>query len=495
MTVSLLPRSGHTWVQNTIFLSLTAMEMAWFAPLVRTFLPETWQTPPIITLVGLWALMLGIMIIAHFLESRAIPSPTFEIVVAGVLLFLGILAIRLFVFSDEPPLSIAWVGRLFSPGDDIIRIGIILGTVAFLWWRAVTFLQRDINFFIIGYDFRKGVLALLATTSFFRLLSGQSALLFIVVFFFFGLLAVALGRMEDKALTTDEGRAPIGRTWLGIVGLSVLAVTGIGWLFGQLWSLDGFQALWGAIKPGLVWTTPYARALIFLLLRPLEPVLEWLIMTLRHMMGGKAADEVFRNMMENMPNSEKIVGNEPVNTPPPGWLVILFSYVIPITLGLLVLFLLVFWLARRRQAHRSKPLAESHEQVAGMEGRGLRNALRRGLGNLKDLAGMVGRFGIGRDFYAAISIRHIYANLQKLAAERGRPRDPAWTPNDYLPQLFQAFPGQEEPLRLITAAYNDFEYGHVSTDPEDLKRMKAAWDALKTSPPAATATPSHDDAS
>ena len=485
MTVSLLPRRGHSWTQNAIFLSLTAMEMAWFAPLVRTFLPETWQTPPIIYLAGLWALMLGMMIIAHFLETRSISSPAFEIIVAVVLLFLGILAVRLFVFSDEPPLSFAWVGRLFSPGDDIIRIAIILGTLAFLWWRAVTFLQRDINFFIIGYDFRKGVLALLATTAFFRLLSGQSALLFIVVFFFFGLLAVALGRMEDKAITTDGGRAPIKREWLGIVGLSVLAVTAIGWLFGQLWSLDGFQALWGAIKPGLIWTTPYAQALVFLLLRPLEPVLEWLILTMKNMMGGKAADEVFRNMLENMPNSEKIVGNEPVATTPPGWLVILFRYVIPIALGLLVLFLLVFWLARRRQAQRAKPLAEDHEHAASMEGRGLMNALRRGLGNLKDLAGMVGRFGVGRDFYAAISIRHIYANLQKLAAQRGHPRDPAWTPNDYLPQLLQAFPGQDEALRLITATYNNFEYGHVSTDPDDMERLRAAWDAIKTSPPAA----------
>ena len=485
MTVSLLPRHGRPWVQNAIFLSLTAMEMAWFAPLVRTFLPETWHTPPIFYLAGLWALMLGMMVIAHFLETRAIPSPTFEIVVAGVLLLLGLLAIRLFVFSDEPPLSIAWVGRLFSPGDDVIRIGIILGTVAFLWWRAVTFLQRDINFFIIGYDFRKGVLALLATTSFFRLLSGQSALMFIIVFFFFGLLAVALGRMEDKALTTDEGRAPIQRIWLGIVGLSVLAVTGMGWLFGQFWSLDGFRTLWEAIRPGLVWTTPYIQAFIFLILRPLEPLLEWLILTLRNMMGGKAADEVFRNMMENMPDSQKIVGEEPVTTTPPEWLVILFRYVIPITLGLLVLFLLVFWLARRRQAHGVTPLDESHEHATGMEGRGLMNALRRGIGNLKDMAGLVGRFGLGRDFYAAISIRHIYANLQKLAAKRGYPRDPAWTPNDYLPRLYKAFPGQEEALRLITAAYNDFEYGHVSTDPKDLERLRSAWEALRTSPSAA----------
>ena len=480
---SFLPRRGLPWVQNAIFFSLTAMEMAWFAPLVMIFLPGTWANPPILYLLGLWAMMLGLMVIAHFLEQRDIPSPAFEVIVAGLLLFLGLLAIRLFVYSDEPVTSLAWVGKMFSPGNDLITIGVILGTLAFLWWRAVTFLQRDITFFIIGYDFRKGVLALLVTATLFRYLSHQSALLFVYVFFFFGLLAVALGRAEEKASTTGDGRAPIQRAWLGIIGLSVLAVTGLAWLFGQIWSLAGFRALWRALTPLVGWTAPYFEAALLFFLRLLNPLLEWLVNLLKSAVGGKGGEEVINNLTKNIPGADKLMGEGESVYAPPTLLEIFFRYVLPITIGLIVLLLLVFWLVRRRRTKKISLLQEEHTRVEGLEGQGLMDALRRGFGKLKDLAGMVGQFGVGKQFYAALSVRHIYANLQKLAAQRGFPRDPSWTPNDYLPRLMQAFPGQEEALRHITEVYNAYEYGHVSTDADEMAQLQAAWEAIRTLPP------------
>ncbi len=481
--LSLNPRRGLPWVQNAIFFSLTAMEMAWFAPLVMIFLPETWHTPSVVYLLGLWAMMMGLMIIAHFLEQRDIPSPAFELIVAGLLLSLGLLAIRIFVFSDEPPTSLVWTRRLLAPGDALIRIGVILGALAFLWWRAVTFLQREITFFVIGYDFRKGVLALLITTSLFRNLSGQSGLLFIFVFFFFGLMAVALGRAEEKARLTGEGRAPLSHTWLGVVGLSVTAVMGIAWLFGQIWSLQGFRALWRALTPAVGWLSPYLEAGILFFLRLLNPLLEWLVNLLVGLVGGKEGEKILQNLAKNMPGADKLMGENQDVYAPPNWMEILFRYVIPITLALIVLFMLVFWLVKRRRGKKLSLLSEEHTRVESLEREGVMNALRRGFDKLKDIAGMVGRFGVGRRFYAAISIRHVYANLQKLAAQRGFPRDPSWTPNDYLPRLMQAFPGQEEALRHITDVYNAFEYGHVSTDPEEMARLQAAWEAIQTSSP------------
>ncbi len=482
MTTSLLPRRGLPWVQNAIFFSLTAMEMAWFAPLVMIFLPETWRTPPVLILLGLWAVMLGMMIIAHFLEQRDIASPAFELITAGTLLFLGLLAVRVFVFGDEPPLSLRWLGELFTLGDKALRAGIILGTLAFLWWRAVTFLQREINFFIIGYDFRKGVLALLLTASIFRALSGQSAMLFIYVFFFFGLLAVSLGRAEEKASTTGDGRAPIQRGWLGVVGLSALAVIGIAWLFGRIWSLAGFRVLWLLLTPVLGWLAPYVETVILFFLRLLNPLLEWLVNLIKGAIGGKGGEEVLNNLTKNFPEADKIMGKEEATYAPPDWVIIFFHYILPITIALIILFILVFWLVKRRQTRKLVIIDEEHTRVESLEGQGLMNALRRGFGRLKDLADMMGQFGVGRRFYTAVSIRYIYANVQKLAAERGFPRDASWTPNDYLPHLMQAFPGQEAALRHITDLYNAYEYGHIPTNPAELEKLKAAWETLKTAP-------------
>jgi len=480
---SLLPRRGLPWVQNAIFFSLTAMEMAWFTPLVMIFLPETQEFPPILFLLGLWAVMLGMMIIAHFLEQRDIASPAFEFIVAGVLLLLGLVAVRLFVFGDEPLFSFRWLGELFTLDDKTIRTGVILGTMAFLWWRAVTFLQREINFFIIGYDFRKGVLTLLLTVSIFRFLSGQSAMLFVYVFFFFGLLAVALGRAEEKASTIGDGRSPIQRGWLGVVGLSTLAVIGIAWLFGRIWSLEGFRALWVFLTPALGWLAPYVEAAMLFFLRLLNPLLEWLVNLASGVMGGESGDKLLKDLTKNMPSADKVMGEEEAAYVPSDWVMIFFHYILPITIALIILFLLVFWLVKRRQARKMKFMQEEHIRVESLEGEGLMNALRRGLGKIKELAGMVGQFGLGRGFYTALSIRHLYANLQKLAAERGFPRDPAWTPNDYLPSLTRAFPGQDAALRHLTELYNAAEYGHLPADPAELEKMKEAWQTLQTTPP------------
>lgn len=486
---SLNPRRGLPWVQNAIFFSLTAMEMAWFAPLVMIFLPGTWRTPPILYLLGLWAVMLGMMVIAHFLEQRDIASPAFELIVAGLLLFLGLLAIRLFVYTDEPVTSLAWLGKMFSPGNALVEIGVILGSLAFLWWRAVTFLQRDITFFVIGYDFRKGVLALLLTTAIFRYISHQSALLFVYVFFFFGLLAVSLGRAEEKARTTGDGRAPIQRVWLGIIGLSVAAVMGLSWLFGQIWSLEGFRALWRALTPVLGWTAPYLEAGMLFFLRLLNPLLEWLVNLLKSAVGGKGGEEVINNLTKNIPGADQLMGQEEAVATSPSWLELFFRYVLPIAIGLIVLLVLVLWLVKRRQSRKLTTIDEEHTRVESLEGKGLMDALRRGFGRIKDLAGLVGQFGVGKGFYAAVSIRNIYANLQKLAAERGYPRDPAWTPNDYLPVLKQAFPGQDAALQHITDVYNAYEYGHVSTDPAEMEKLKEAWEAIRSQPPHANASP------
>ncbi len=489
---SLLPRRGLPWVQNAIFFSLTAMEMAWFAPLALFLLPETWRTPPIIYLAGLWLAMLGMMVIAHFLEQRNIPSPAFEIIVAGVLILLGLLAIRIFIFGDEPLFSLSWLSRLFSlPDDDVMRMIAVLGALAFLWWRAVTFLQREISFFIIGYDFRKGVLALLFTVSFYRIASHQSAMIFIYVFFFFGLLAVALGRSEDKARAVSENMANIPRLWLGVVGLSVTAVMALGWLFGQIWSLAGFRALWRLFTPVLGWMTPYAQIVALAFMRLLSPLLEWMLALIASRINSEDSKQVLESMARNLAKTDQFAGQEQAAYTPPAWIVILFRYVTPIAILLAILLALIFWLTKRSQARSATLQDVEHERVAGIEARGLRNALRRGLERFREAAELAGQFGLGRKFYAAISIRHIYANMQKLAARRGHPRDPAWTPNDYLPALQRAFPGQDEALRHITDVYNDYEYGHVSIEPAELERLRAAWESLQqTAPPA----PADDEA-
>jgi hypothetical protein len=94
----------------------------------------------------------------------------------------------------------------------------------------------------------------------------------------------------------------------------------------------------------------------------------------------------------------------------------------------------------------------------------------------------VRRFGLSSQLLAAISVENIYANLCRIARRRGYPRRPALPPDDYLPQLAQAFPGQDEPLARITAAYMRVHYGDRPVSLDELSALRADYRAVREAP-------------
>jgi hypothetical protein len=94
----------------------------------------------------------------------------------------------------------------------------------------------------------------------------------------------------------------------------------------------------------------------------------------------------------------------------------------------LVIGLFLLYLERVR---RNRTRVEEEEEGAepATMGTGL---LDRGAQTLRDLAGLVRRFGMSRQLLAAVSVQNIYANLCRLARQRGYPRRPP-SPDAYLP--------------------------------------------------------------
>ena len=76
-------------------------------------------------------------------------------------------------------------------------------------------------------------------------------------------------------------------------------------------------------------------------------------------------------------------------------------------------------------------------------------------------------------------MQNIYANLCRLARRRGRPRLPSQPPDDYLPVLGQAFPGQDERLRRITTAYMRVHYGDQPVGGEELASLREDYRVLR----------------
>ncbi|RME83056.1 MAG: DUF4129 domain-containing protein [Caldilineae bacterium] len=467
---------GISWRRNALFLALAGMEMSWLTLVFMSLEPRSWGASPVPYFVALFGIMVVLMIVAHFLSTRQVDSPLFELIVLGVIVVIGLVLVRLYVFREGTGPGLHWLRAAFLlPDAERLQTMLVLGTLAYLWWRGVTFLQREVSFFVVGYDFRKGVLALVVGSILYKVLAGHEAPEMVYVFFFFSLMAVALGRVEDKA-RVPGGESAFGKEWLGIVATSSALVLALSALVGLLWHRPTFAFVGRLLAPSGSVLGRYVEAVAVFLLSLLEPLFQWLIAFIRARVG---AESPLLTPADNLPSSPDLFGDEMiVATGPPAWLQVLFNYVIPGLLLVLGLVVLVLWLERRR-GRKGSPATQVSRRVAGVEREGLSGLVRRGMAQLRGWAGLVGQFGLGRRFYAAVSVRYIYANLQRLAAERGYPRHKSQTPNDFLPTLRRAFPGQDAALELITRAYNAVEYGSAPTDAGELERIRRAWQAVE----------------
>jgi Domain of unknown function (DUF4129) len=88
-----------------------------------------------------------------------------------------------------------------------------------------------------------------------------------------------------------------------------------------------------------------------------------------------------------------------------------------------------------------------------------------------DLAALQGR----PEWSGTLSVRQIYARLQRLAATIGYPRAPQQTPIEYLRVLSAAMPNLTNDFTDITAAYLQARYGAVPAPGPAVLAATNAW--------------------
>ena len=76
-------------------------------------------------------------------------------------------------------------------------------------------------------------------------------------------------------------------------------------------------------------------------------------------------------------------------------------------------------------------------------------------------------------------MENLYANLTRLARQRGYPRPAALSPDEYLPMLEQAFPGQKAPLANITRVYMAVHYGGQPVSEEQLAALRRDYEQIR----------------
>lgn len=469
------------WRKEALYVTLVAAEMCWFTPWSLVIARQAVVPTPHST-----ALTLGILVLAVLHFGRLMDRLQFDLLYQRVILIVAVvittaLTIHSLLYPSYGWLDLGWLGRTGEALLSFYRLPPEVGISAialFLWWRGISISQRDLTFQGVAFSFRLGVLLLIVSAPLLSFRVAYDATTFILLFFLFSLMAVALARVEEVSRAKGGVGAPFNLAWLAIVIGSIAAVLVVALLISRVYSIEGFARVLRWLQPVFDLLLRIIEYVLMLLFRLLTPLLQWFV---------TAIQRVFEALGRNMEGFEGLTPLTPPDLPegepvqPSRSLINALRYV---CLGLIVAGILtsLALTLRKRQGDR-RGGDETRESLWSSTNLadGILNSLRDRWDRLKDLAGMVERFGPGLRLYAAVSIRKIYANMSRLAASQGFPRQPAQTPYEYMPALGLAFPDCQAEATVITEAYVRVHYGELPESIRELQRIRECWRQIYSS--------------
>jgi len=471
-----------------LFMALAAMEVAWFLPFALTLFirmqPDQVALPalllrsgdwsPLIFFALCWGTLLLYLLVADLLNRRRIDSPLRELLMVFVIIGTFLLTTRLFLFPTLALSDLRWLGTvlraIFDQGAGSAAIFFLLLLNLFLWLRVATSSDRSLTFFSVGVSFRLGMLLTIVGNALYILAAGQpvrQGLLYLWIFFGFGLLAVALARVDEKAFRAAQSSGtplPWARFFqlltmtASTVALAIYSSTlytpttvkmVLGW-FSPLWNFLGAIAL--RIFLTLFWL--------------LVPLLERLANAIRALLANLEPAEVPAQEFGELGFAD---GQGNFGDMVRDYALVRYALVALVLLVIVVVIAILFARTRTRDL-ASEAEASSNEGLAWGG-----NPFQR----LRDLAGLLRRHGVRRGLLAAISVQNLYANVSRLAERQGYPRASAQPPDEYLPRLCAAFPGQEIALQRLTAAYMRVHYGDQPVDETALAQLRDDYATIK----------------
>ncbi len=412
------------------------------------------------------------------LLSRAADSPRYDLVALGGLVLVTVLLARFVLYPGGPPWDLSWIGRGLGETANwrggLPPLLVLGGLNVLLWQRASAATSRDLNFFSVGVTFRVGLLLLLLGGALLSGLRGAAAIGLLWLYLAFGLAAVAISRVSEKASEAQSSGRLLPLRRLVQIGLAVLVAVAATALFSLAYTRAGitaffrlFDPLWQVIKPLLL-------ALTVLLGRLLDPVLLWFEAWLTDLLnrGRNSGAEL------NPGVSGSGTGTSPFENLPRWPFDLARDAILGLMLVLVVVGAIIFLLLYLERVRKSGLRSEDEDE--GLERATFGGGLFGRAGDaLRGAGALIRRFGVGRELLAAISVQNIYANVCRIARQRGHPRRASQPPDVYLPVLAEAFPGQDERLRRITLAYMRVHYGDHPLPSGELAALRADYRALR----------------
>jgi len=473
-----------------LFAALAGLEVAWFLPFALTLfawmMPERAPLPALVAGLGsysplalfglVWGLMLLYLLCIDLLNRWQIHSPLHEFAMLGIVLGTALLLVRFLVFPALAPWDLRWLLAVvsalfeFAPGSTAIIFLLVVNF--FLWIRVATATDRALTFFSVGVSFRLGMLLSLVGNILLILVARQpatAALTYFWLFFGFGLLAVALARIDEKAMGASQSTGatlPWGRFGQLLVMIGITLATAM--LSASFYTPTNIKTVLGWFSPLWNFLGTVFLLIFHTLFWLLIPILERIIEFVRGLLATLEPPENLPQELGQLGEQPPITINEIVQN------VAFVRYCMVAATIMTVIILLLILFARTRK----RGLGEEQEQTAneGLAFGG--NPLDR----LRGLGRLFRRYGLGPGLLAAISVQNIYANVCRLAGRRGYARLAAQSPDEYLTSLRAAFPGQEDKLARLTAIYMRVHYGDRSVDDSELAQLREDYSAIQATP-------------
>ncbi len=226
-----------------VYMALAGMDVACLLPFVLTWIERgrIWgEFPlpapavailnrPVALFAFWWLLMIGYLVIADLINRRQVSSPRREVLLILLVIGTSVAGVRLFLYPLADVFNLAWPWETvlsianFSEGVTPPLLFILVNS--FLWIRVAMAADRELTFFSVGVSFRLGMLLSILGGALLSTIGGRPAgesLLYFVIFFGFGLVAIAVARIDEKAIGDSNSPGTIV-PWTRLAEIAALA--------------------------------------------------------------------------------------------------------------------------------------------------------------------------------------------------------------------------------------------------------------------------------
>lgn len=420
--------------------------------------------------------VLGGFLLGSYLLARVVAAARWRLIIRQAVFFAWILAamygsLKLLLF---PSTGISLIDLVELPVLFIFRVDV--GAAAFfhlvciilLAWRGVSLARSPLTLNLVQFSFQLGLVTILLYGMFYSFLYPIQATIGLYTYLFFGLIAMSMTRINSLS-ENRGGRIPrFGLNWLASILFAGLVVVGLAILIGLLaqeWVLDALATVFLIFFAILTALTLLLLSPLLLVLAQIAPRLADLIAQLLNRLKEIGLNQQLEKLLQVMNAG----------------LIKIIPFVLAgrglILAGGLVLLVLCVLLALQLRKLRIQLIQEEESEPVETVNAGslLRKLLRRLLWDARNL-----RARSPAQVLAAARIRQIYQQLMLLSQKLGAPRPASLTPLEFLPRLEDLFPAEADGLRLITGAYMSVRYGEYPETRQEVDRVQAAWNQVRS---------------